>query len=373
MAAIPKLTPEQWAQVRKTWEADSREGFTWLVDELALPVSPPGVRKTAVKGGWLKSKAASSIVKEATPKVSKVSEKNHRKVSEVAPETIKDTLPETIRVAERANPVPAALQKPERYSGLQLTVVERLFVEEYMIDQNASAAYKRACPDVTDASAGTLGSRLLQKVEVVSAIAIAREELSNRTNINAERALREVWAIVTADPRELVQVKVGCCRFCYGENHKRQRTVAEMNADKEEHVTKGKDLATFDEEGGIGYDMLKTPHASCSTCGGDGESRAVLMDSRNFSPQAAALYAGAKQGKYGIEIQMHSKTDAMDKLFRHLGLYEADKDPVGLVFVGAEKLDEIYREKMAEKQRRAALIRGRLERLGDSDISDVVL
>ena len=54
MAAKPKLTPEQWADVRNHWERDPRDGYSWLVDELGLPVSAPGVRKTALRdgGGW---------------------------------------------------------------------------------------------------------------------------------------------------------------------------------------------------------------------------------------------------------------------------------------------------------------------------------
>lgn len=55
MAQAPKMTPEEWADARLAWEQDEREGFTWLVNELALPVSPPAVRKTANKQGWAKS------------------------------------------------------------------------------------------------------------------------------------------------------------------------------------------------------------------------------------------------------------------------------------------------------------------------------
>ena len=49
MAAKPKMTPEQWASTRATWEADPRDGYAWLVEALALPVSSPGVRKTAMR------------------------------------------------------------------------------------------------------------------------------------------------------------------------------------------------------------------------------------------------------------------------------------------------------------------------------------
>ena len=58
MAQAPKLTPDQWEEVRDAWEQDPRDGYTWLVKELGLSVSAPGVRKTAAKQGWEKRKAS---------------------------------------------------------------------------------------------------------------------------------------------------------------------------------------------------------------------------------------------------------------------------------------------------------------------------
>lgn len=59
MAQAPKLSLEQWWDVRDAWEQDPRDGYTWLVKELDLPVSAPGVRKTALKQGWVKRKPSS--------------------------------------------------------------------------------------------------------------------------------------------------------------------------------------------------------------------------------------------------------------------------------------------------------------------------
>ncbi|MGL5598818.1 MAG: hypothetical protein ACRDDA_12090, partial [Aeromonas sp.] len=52
--ATQKLTSEQWLEVRRIWQADSRDGYTWLVRELDLGISAPAVRKTALKQGWQK-------------------------------------------------------------------------------------------------------------------------------------------------------------------------------------------------------------------------------------------------------------------------------------------------------------------------------
>lgn len=58
MAQAPKLSPDQWDDARQVWEQDDRDGYTWLVNELDLPVSAPAVRKRAVKDGWVKQSAA---------------------------------------------------------------------------------------------------------------------------------------------------------------------------------------------------------------------------------------------------------------------------------------------------------------------------
>ncbi|MBY0475431.1 MAG: hypothetical protein K2Q13_10295 [Nitrosomonas sp.] len=119
MAAKPKLTQEEWARVRRTWESDAREGYAWLIDEMNIPISRVALRKTAIREKWTKvseiskpetikpvrarnAKAINNSVKQAnTSKVSKVNKKakvskvNH--VSETMsdePETISETLEE---------------------------------------------------------------------------------------------------------------------------------------------------------------------------------------------------------------------------------------------------------------------------------------
>lgn len=227
--------------------------------------------------------------------------------------------PKTRKPAPKANKGAGATSATKEQA---LEPRQQRFVEEYLIDLNATQAAIRA--GYSERTANEQGARLLANVSVRSAISEAQKERSERTGITADLALKEVWSIATADPRELVQVKVGCCRHCYGEGHKYQRTVGEMNADREKHDAAGKDMADFDEQGGIGFNPLLQPNPECTECGGDGQPRTVLTDTRYLTPAAQALYAGAKQTKYGIEVQMHSKLDAMEKVFKHLGLYKED-------------------------------------------------
>lgn len=223
-------------------------------------------------------------------------------------------------------------QKPKKASpptlSRELTPKQQRFVEEYLVDLNGTQAAIRA--GYSEKTADQMAHQLLQKTSVKKAISAGRKQQQERTEISADRVIREAWSILTADARELVQVKVGCCRHCWGEGHRYQRTVAEYNFDYSEWLAKrdgGKKVSEeFEEQGGIGFDTLRPPHPECPECGGDGYSRVALADTRKLSPAAAALYAGAEQTKHGLKVHMHDKLAAMEKLFKHLGLYEKDNE-----------------------------------------------
>ena len=209
---------------------------------------------------------------------------------------------------------------PARQLGL--TEKQQRFVDEYLVDLNATQAAIRAGYSAN--AAAEQGYEHLRKPHIQLAIAQARKAQQERTQITADRVISELGLIAFADARELAEVKTGCCRCCWGEGFKFQRTVGEYNHDREQWLNKGKELADFEDQGGIGFNPLKLPHPECPNCGGDGDARVVLKDTRTLSQQAAALYAGAKVTKHGIEVQMHSKMDAIEKLAKHLGVYEKD-------------------------------------------------
>lgn len=269
--------------------------------------APVPTKKPAAKKPKAAGIRASAPAKKAAPKP--------------APKPTPKPAPKARTQAAKKAPAPV----PEKESSpvqLGLTAKESRFVDEYMVDLNGTQAAIRAgySPD----SARQIASENLSKPYIQAAISEARRAQQERTHITADRWLLEVALIALADARELVEVKKGCCRNCYGEGHKFQRTVGEMNVDREAWREKGKNPAEFDEAGGIGYNPLLAPHPECPHCGGDGHARTVLKDTRSFSPAAAALYAGAKETQYGIEIKMHSKHDALEKLAKHLGTYERD-------------------------------------------------
>lgn len=233
--------------------------------------------------------------------------------------------PAPVKAPVKAKPAPRKIVKKESVQEkphLGLTPKEQEFVDQYLIDLNGTQAAIRA--KYSARTARQIATQLLSKLHIQLAITEARKAQQERTQITADRVVMELGMIAFADARELAEVKTGCCRCCWGEGFKFQRTLGEYNYDKEVWLTKGKELADFEEQGGIGFNPLKLPHPECPNCGGDGDARVVLKDTRTLSPQALALYAGAKTGKYGIEMQMHSKMDAIEKLAKHLGVYEKD-------------------------------------------------
>jgi phage terminase small subunit len=81
--------------------------------------------------------------------------------------------------------------------------------------------------------------------------------------------------------------------------------------------------------GGFGFDTQGTPHPQCPHCLGRGNGHTVFKDTRFISPEAAALFAGIKETKDGLEFKFHSKLEAAKELARLLGMYEKDNEQKG--------------------------------------------
>lgn len=195
------------------------------------------------------------------------------------------------------------------------------------MDLNATQAAIRA--GYSKETARFIGYENLTKPYIQLAVAEERKKQQARTQIDADAILIDTYLQYTADRNELVSVHVGCCRYCYGEGYRYQRTLGEYNADRAKHLNMqraGQIPAEedFDEQGGIGYDPRKPPLQECPECMGAGVARQVIKDTRNLSPAGRAIYAGAKIGKNGLEILFHSKDSAADRLCKYLGLYEKD-------------------------------------------------
>lgn len=219
---------------------------------------------------------------------------------------------------------------------MTLNAKQAQFVREYLIDLNATQAAKRA--GYSDATAYSQGQRLLKDAEVAASLEIAMAKRAGRTEITADNVLRELWAIGQANPNELIAFRRGCCRYCFGKDHRHQETQGERerrhttwveNRDAAPDPLKSTKFAVFDDLGGIGFNALSEPNPDCPECFGEGIGEAVAKDTRKLSPTALSLYAGVKVTKDGLEVKMHDKVAALTKVGQHLGMFTEKHEIAG--------------------------------------------
>lgn len=81
-----------------------------------------------------------------------------------------------------------------------LTARQKLFVAEYLVDLNATAAATRA--GYSPRTAAQQGSRLLSNVKVQAAIAEGKQARAQRVELSQDRVLEELCHIAFLDPFE---------------------------------------------------------------------------------------------------------------------------------------------------------------------------
>lgn len=240
--------------------------------------------------------------------------------------------------AAKKAPVRKTPRKPAAAKTQSITPKAERFIEEYLIDLNGAQAYVRSHPGVKITTARVESARLLANPLVQERIAAARKKTSDRLEMTRETLLEQLSNIVLADPRELMEYVVTCCRCCHGigfayqwvDEAEFKASVAKAKAEHREKLAAlkgGEKLPTFVEPtdvGGYGFEAAANPHPHCPHCRGEGYGRAVFKDTRNLSGPGAALFAGVKETKDGIQILTHSKLDAIEKVAKHLGFYQED-------------------------------------------------
>lgn len=165
-----------------------------------------------------------------------------------------------------------------------LTPKQQRFVDEYLVDLNATQAAVRA--GYSARTANEQGARLLAKASVRAAVDAAKAQRSQRTGITAERVLADLFDIATADANDLIQFRYVPCPECFA---------------------------------GV-QDPKVEPRPDCEACHGEGVGHAHVADTRKLTGAARKLYAGVRVTKEGLQVQMRSQDGALGLLFDHLGL-----------------------------------------------------
>ncbi|MFC1531208.1 terminase small subunit [Gemmatimonadota bacterium] len=85
-----------------------------------------------------------------------------------------------------------------------LTARQKRFVDEYLLDLNATQAAVRA--GYSARTAGAIGCENLTKPEVAAAICSAQTERANRTKVTADDIVKELWWIATTSSSDRTRV-----------------------------------------------------------------------------------------------------------------------------------------------------------------------
>lgn len=160
---------------------------------------------------------------------------------------------------------------------MALTAKQQRFVDEYLIDLNATQAAIRA--GFSAKTARQAGNRLLTNVDIQQAMQAGMEARSGRVAITQDMVLRELAKIGFSDIRKVVR---------WGETQVRM----------------------IDGEEGEAEDMV--PYHGLA-----------LIDSSEIDDEIAGAIAEVSQGRDGLKVKLHDKKGALVDIGRHLGMFSA--------------------------------------------------
>jgi len=124
-----------------------------------------------------------------------------------------------------------------------LTNAQKRFCDEYLIDLNATRAYKVAYPKCKeDETANAASSRMLRNVKVQEYISEKQKEIEKRTEVTQDMVIKELAKIAFLDIRKL-----------YTENGQ-LKNVADIDSDTAGAISS---LETLEEYEGYGDDREK--------------------------------------------------------------------------------------------------------------------
>lgn len=147
-----------------------------------------------------------------------------------------------------------------------MTDKQKIFADEYLIDLNATRAYKAAYPRVkNDNTAGASAARLLRNAKIAEYIKERMAERAERIEVSQDDVVKEL-------------AKIGFAQIT--------------------------DYVIVDDSG-----------------------RVVIKPTLELEENKVGAIAGIKEGANGIEIKMNDKVKALELLGRHLGMF-TDKSEV---------------------------------------------
>ena len=151
---------------------------------------------------------------------------------------------------------------------MKLTAKQIRFVDEYLVDLNATQAAIRA--GYSEKTANTIGAQNLAKLSIQAEILRRQKDLQRRTAISQDRVIKELARVAFADVADYVQVETRI----------------------------------------INRGDIEVPL-----------ELAVHKETAELSADQRAAIASIKQGANGVEIKLHDKIKALELLGRHIGMF----------------------------------------------------
>jgi len=160
-----------------------------------------------------------------------------------------------------------------------MNLKQQRFVDEYLIDLNATQAAIRA--GYSAKTANEQGARLLANVSVSAAITAAQARRAKRTEITQDRVLAELAKIGFADMRKLLRWTGNLPKM---------------------------DLEEAEESGDVSISVANFIQ---------------LFDSDDLDDDIAACISEISQTKDGaLKVKLHDKRAALEAIGRHLGMFK---------------------------------------------------
>ncbi|HAU9490145.1 TPA: terminase small subunit [Escherichia coli] len=175
-------------------------------------------------------------------------------------------------------------------------------------------AYRLAGYEGEGNTAWVAASRLYRNDKVFRAISYFRNQYQKRYTADLDLLVSQLMSIVQADPNQLAQFRRVNCRYCWGENHLYQwRDIAEFDKAAAQASRDGKPEPEY---GGLGFVDNSIPNPDCPKCCGEGTGQLYMADTTLLDGDERQLYAGAKLGKFGVEILLEDKAAARRELIK---------------------------------------------------------
>lgn len=192
-----------------------------------------------------------------------------------------------------------------------------LFIGEYVKDWRPGDAVRRA-GFYHGEFASQEAYRRLKKPAVKLEVEKMRAMMSQRVELNTNMIVDDILNVLSADPRDLIEIVTESCRHCHGIGHGYHFTLNEWRKKELDCMMTGNPAPN--PMGGIGFNPLRDPHPDCPECHGQGVVLEKMKDVRFLSPAAAALYMGVERTKSGLKINMRNKDAAREAAARFLGM-----------------------------------------------------